>query len=257
MFFIASKILWFFTAPINLLLVVALLAVWLRRPTIAIFCLLTLLAIGFVPIGAWIIEPLEDRFPPPPPDMATPYGIIILGGAIDDEMGQARGQVSLGEGAERLTQAVALSLRFPDARIVYTGGNNSMRGAHSDEATDGRKLLISLGVDPTRITIETRSQNTDENARFTRELVHPLADQRWLLITSAWHMPRSMGLFRKSGFTIEAFPVDYRSQGGPGDWQFNNAPMRGLRTFDLAAHEWSGLLAYWMSGRIDVLFPAP
>jgi uncharacterized SAM-binding protein YcdF (DUF218 family) len=257
MFFLASKLLWFLTSPVSLLLVVALLAVWQGRSKSAILCLLGLLALGFAPIGAWMIEPLEDRFPAPAPDIAAPYGIIVLGGAIDDEMGQARGQVSLGEGAERLTQAVALSRRFPDARIVYTGGNNSLRGARFDEATDGRKLLISLGVDPQRITIETQSRNTDENARFTRDLVHPLADQRWLLITSAWHMPRSMGLFRKAGFSVEAFPVDYRSQGGLGDWQFNSAPLHGLRTFDVAAHEWAGLFAYRMSGRIDALFPAP
>jgi uncharacterized SAM-binding protein YcdF (DUF218 family) len=257
MFFIAAKIVWFFISPVSLLLIVALLALWRKRSTIAIFCLLALLGIGFFPIGAWMIEPLEDRFPAPPPDVAAPYGIIVLGGAIDDQMGQARGQVSLGEGAERLTQAVALSRRFPEARIVYTGGDNSLRGAHSDEATDGRKLLISMGVDPQRIAIETQSRNTDENARFTRDLVHPLADQRWLLITSAWHMPRSMGLFRKRGFNVEAFPVDYRSQGSAGDWQFNNTPLHGLRTFDVAAHEWIGLFAYWMSGRIDALFPAP
>ncbi len=257
MFFIASKVLWFLVAPVNLLLEVALAAIWFGRRAIVVLCLVTLLTIGATPIGAWMIEPLEDRFPPPPADMPAPYGIIVLGGAIDDEMGLARGQVSLGEGAERLTQTVILSRRFPDARVVYTGGNNSLHGAESNEATDARKLLTALGVDPQRIAIETASRNTDENARFTRDKLQPTATQRWLLITSAWHMPRSMGLFRRAGFNVTAFPVDYRSTGGKGDWQFNNGPMRGLRIFDVAAHEWTGLFFYWLSGRTDVLFPAP
>ena len=257
MFFLASKALWFLVAPVNLLLVFALAAIWFGRRAIATFSIVALLAIGALPIGAWMIEPLEDRFPPPPADMPAPYGLIVLGGAIDDEMGLARGQVSLGEGAERLTQTVMLSRRFPDARIVYTGGNNSLHGGETSEATDARKLLSALGVDIKRIAIETKSRNTDENARFTRDMLQPNADQRWLLITSAWHMPRSMGLFRKAGFNLVAFPVDYRSTGGIGDWQFNNGPMRGLRIFDLAAHEWTGLFFYWLTGRTDVLFPAP
>ena len=257
MFFIASKILWFFAAPLPLLLVAALIGLWFKRAGVAAACLLATLTIGLSPLGAWMIEPLEDRFPAPPADMPAPYGIIVLGGAIDDEMGLARDTISLGEGAERLTQAVVLARRYPDARIVYAGGNNSLRGARTNEASDGRKLLIALGVDPARIAIETQSRNTDENARFTRDLVRPPAAQRWLLVTSAWHMPRSMALFRKAGFDVVAFPVDYRSQGGAGDWQISSGPMRGLRIFDVAAHEWAGLLVYWLSGRTDALFPAP
>jgi len=257
MFFIASKILWFFAAPATLLLVAALVGLWLRRLRVAALCLLTLLAIGVAPIGLWMIEPLEDRFPAPPRDAPAPYGIIVLGGAIDDEMGLARDVVSLGDGAERLTQTVALARRFPEARIVYTGGNGSLRGARSNEASDGRRLLVALGVDPARIAIETQSRNTDENARFTRDLVQPLAAQRWLLVTSAWHMPRSMALFRKAGFDVVAFPVDYRSQGGAGDWRLNSNPLNGWRVVEVAAHEWTGLFFYWLSGRTDALFPAP
>jgi len=256
-FFIASKLLWFLVAPVNLLLIIALAALWLRRLPVAALCLIALLVIGFAPIGAWMIEPLEDRFPPPPPDMPAPYGIIVLGGAIDDELGLSRGTTSLVEGAERLTQAVILARRFPDARIVYTGGTTALRGARSNEATDARELLIAMGVAPERILIETQSRNTDENARLTRDLVQPLASQHWLLVTSAWHMTRSMGLFRKAGFDLAAFPVDYRSLGPTGRWEPDISPLRGLRTFDLAVHEWVGLTAYWLTGRIDAWFPGP
>ncbi len=264
MFFVASKVLWLFLAPVNLLLVAALIGAALsggrfaragRR--IAIVAIALLLAIGVLPLGVWLIAPLEDRFPPPPASMLPPYGIIVLGGAIDDDLGRARHQVILVDGAARLTEAVALARRFPQARLVYTGGSNSLIATDSSEARDAGALLTALGVDPARITLEDRSRNTDENARFTRDLVHPEPSQTWLLVTSAWHMPRAMALFRKAGFNVVADPVDYRSRGDFGDWRLNGEASRGFALFDLAVHEWVGLAAYRASGKIDSIFPAP
>jgi uncharacterized SAM-binding protein YcdF (DUF218 family) len=264
MFFVASKVLWLFAAPLNLLLAGAAIGAALtggrfaragRR--LALTCILLLLAIGFLPIGVWLIEPLEDRFPPLPAQIAPPYGIIVLGGAIDDAIGRARGQVILDEGASRLTEAAALARRFPQARVLYSGGPDSLSGGASTEGRDAIKLLSSLGVDPARIETENRSRNTYENARFSGALVHPVPSQVWLLVTSAWHMPRAMALFRKAGFNVVADPVDYRSEGGFGDWRLNHDTARGLALFDRAVHEWIGLAAYRATGKIDALFPAP
>jgi uncharacterized SAM-binding protein YcdF (DUF218 family) len=264
MFFLASKVLWFFAAPINFLLAIAFVGAILSRGrhgrgarAIAIGAMGLLLLAGVLPAGDWLIEPLEDRFPPPPTDLAAPYGIIVLGGAIDPELDEARHQVILSDGAARLTEAVMLARRFPQARLVYTGGSNSLTSGDYSEAADAARLMIALGVDPARIELEKRSRNTDENARFTRDLVHPEPSQVWLLVTSAYHMPRSMGLFRKAGFDVVAYPVDYRSHGGAGDWRLNREPSRDLRLFDVAVHEWAGLIAYRLSGKVDTLFPAP
>jgi uncharacterized SAM-binding protein YcdF (DUF218 family) len=263
MFFVASKVLWFFAAPLNLLLLAAFVGALLSRGrsarlgrSLAILALGLQLLIGILPVGAWLIEPLEDRFPPPPADMAAPYGIIVLGGAIDPQLGQARHQVILVDGAARMTEAVGLARRFPKARLIFTGGSASLTASADTEAVDAAKLLTTLGVDPARIELENRSRNTDENARFTRDLVHPEPSQVWLLVTSAYHMPRSMGLFRKAGFNVVADPVDYRSYGG-GDWRINHELSGGLALFDGAVHEWVGLIAYRASGKIDALFPAP
>jgi uncharacterized SAM-binding protein YcdF (DUF218 family) len=264
MFFIASKVLWFFTAPVKLQLALGLIGAAMSRGrrgrvarTIAIAAIGLLLIIGVAPLGAWLIAPLEDRFPPAPADMAAPYGIIVLGGAIDDRLGRVRHQVILDDSAARLTEGVALSRRFPQARLVYTGGSNSLTDSETTEAHDAGALFVALGVDPARITLEDRSRNTDENARFTRDLLHPEPSQIWLLVTSAYHMPRSMGLFRKAGFNVVAYPVDYRSEGIFRDWRLSNEVWRGLRLFDVAAHEWVGLAAYYASGKIDALFPGP
>ncbi len=263
MFFVASKVLWFAAAPITLLMAGALVGGWLVPKgagfprTLALACVGALLFVSVAPVGALLVEPLEERFPPPPQDIPAPHGIIVLGGAIDDEASAARGQTTFEEGAARLTEAAILARRYPAARLLYTGGSASLWGSNSTEALEGRKLLVALGVDPTRIAIEDQSRNTDENARFSAALVHPQPDETWLLVTSAYHMPRAMGLFVKAGFSARAYPVDYRSLGGGRDWRLNLEPARGLRLFDLAVHEWIGLIAYRASGRIDEWFPRP
>jgi len=261
MFFIASKALWFFAAPSALLILGALIgAAYSARRSgqlLALGCLAILLVIGAAPAGALLIGPLENRFPAPPADAPPPYGVIVLGGAIDEDISTARGQTSFDDGAERLTQAAVLARRYPSARIIYTGGSNSMLGRPSSEAEQARSLLVAMGVDGARIALETRSRNTDENARFTAAMVHPQPDQSWFIVTSAFHMPRAMGLFRKAGFTAIADPVDYRTENQPGDWRLNVNLPHGLVLFDLAVHEWIGLVAYRLSHRIDEFFPAP
>jgi uncharacterized SAM-binding protein YcdF (DUF218 family) len=219
--------------------------------------LAVLLIIGAAPAGAILIAPLENRFPAPPATAPPPYGVIVLGGAIDDDISLARGQTTFDEGAERLTQAAVLARRYPLARIVYTGGSNSLLGRPSSEAEQAKNLLVAMGVDGQRITLETRSRNTDENARFTAAIVHPESGQSWLVVTSAYHMPRAMGLFRRAGFDATADPVDYRTLGGRADWRPNANLPHGLVLFDLAVHEWIGLVAYRLSGRIDAFFPGP
>lgn len=261
MFFIASKALWFLAAPSALLILGALIGAAyssrLSGQLLAFACLALLLVVGAAPLGALAIAPLENRFPAPPADLPAPYGIVVLGGAIDDDISRARGQTTFDEGAERLTETAILARRYPSARIVYSGGSNSLSGRPSSEAEEGRKLLVALGVDPQRVTIEPRSRNTDENARFTAAMVHPESGQTWLVVTSAFHMPRAMGLFRKAGFDAVAAPVDFRTEGQGRDWRLNANLPRGLELFDLAVHEWIGLAAYRLSGRIESFFPAP
>ncbi|MBV8662939.1 MAG: YdcF family protein, partial [Hyphomicrobiales bacterium] len=248
MFFVASKVLWFVAAPGSFLLLAAIAsALFVPRKVgapriVALVCLGALLVLSVAPVGALLIEPLEDRFPPPPADMPAPYGIVILGGAIDDEASVIRGQTTFDDAAARLTEAAILARRYPSARVLYTGGSASLTGRNSAEAAEGRKLLIGLGIEPARIEIEDKSRNTDENARFSAAIEHPKSDQPWLVVTSAYHMPRSMGLFRKAGFAAVAYPVDYQSLGGWRDWRLIADPVRGLRVVDLAVHEWIGLL---------------
>ena len=263
MFFILSKLYEAFLSPLPLLLFLSLAGSLLSVGRtarlgrgLAIGSTLFLIVIALTPVGRALIAPLEDRFAAPPADAPAPYGIIVLGGAIKGPQSEARGQAVFDEG-ERVVEAAVLSRRYPDARIVFTGGNGSLGGGRNPEAQEAKKLLVALGVDPARVTLEENSRNTDENARFTAALVHPQPGQRWFLVTSGYHMPRSMGLFEKAGFDVVAYPVAFRTL-GPGH------PLSGtldagenLKTFATAAKEWIGLAVYRATGRIDSLFPGP
>jgi len=263
MFFFLSKAIWLFVEPVNVCILLAalgtLLGIWRPRTgrRLAGIALAALAVMTFSPLGQLLVAPLEARFPPPAADMPAPYGIVVLGGAIDDQETRAHGQLDLQEGASRLTEAALLARRYPQAKLFYTGGSGDPVGGPSQEAAEARDFWIALGVAPERIAIETKSRNTDENARFSAAILHPAPDETWLLVTSAFHMPRSMGLFRKAGFHVTAYPVDYRSLGDFRDWLPWVFRLNELSLSDLAIHEWIGLFSYWASGKIDTLFPAP
>jgi uncharacterized SAM-binding protein YcdF (DUF218 family) len=264
LFFYAAKILWMLLQPSALIaeaLLAGLILTWtpwarLGRRLLA-GGVIAFIAIALLPLGEWLVIPLENRFPRA--DLAAgapPTGIIILGGAEDARADPARELAGLNESAERYTEAVALSRRFPQARIAFTGGTNLLVLSAAGESVTAGRLLQALGVDKARITLEGRSRDTYENAVFTRDLVKPAPGERWLLVTSAWHMPRAMGCFRRAGFAVEPWPVDYRTHGRYGLWP-NDRPSDGLHQFDAAAREYAGLLMYYLRGRTDALFPRP
>lgn len=268
MFFFLSKVLWLVAAPSNLffgltfvgVLLAAVSAGRLRRVAIglAVTGVLALAVLGYSPLGSVLMRTLEDRFPQPDLSHVEPAGIIVLGGAIDQNMGYARHTIHIAEGAERLTKGMELARRFPKADLIYTGGSNVLFGDNSrSEAEDAKTLWTSLGIEPDRIKTEDRSRNTYENAVFTRDLVHPQPGQVFLLVTSAFHMPRSVALFRKAGFDIVPVPVDYQTLGNSADHRMRAELGEGLHLVNVAVRDWIGLVAYRFTGKTDVLFPAP
>lgn len=264
MYFFLAKILGFFALPSNVFISLGLLGLLLtrtrfaragRRLTVAGFILIAIA--GLLPVGNALILPLEDRFPPWDASRGAPDGVISLGGALDTVIAPVRGEISLNDAAERMTAIAELARRYPNARIVFTGGSGRLVFDGVTEAEFAERLWRSFGIASERITLEDKSRNTAENARFTRALLQPRPEERWLLVTSAHHMPRSMGLFRAEGFNVEAFPVDYRTRGGADMLRpFSNVG-DGLRRTDTATREWVGLLMYRLAGRSEELFPAP
>jgi len=264
MFFILSKVLGFFASPSNLMIALGLLGVLLlptrlsragRRLMVA--SLVALAVLGLSPLGNALIIPLEQRFPPWDDTRGAPDGIVVLGGAITPDVSVARNEVALDEAAERITATVALARRYPAARIVYSGGSGALIYSEGSEAAEAVRMLESLGIPPARIIAEEQSRNTVENAVFSLLLAMPQPGERWLLVTSAYHMPRAMGIFRRAGFAVEAYPVDWRTR-GPQDLVRPFPTLgSGLQRADTAMREWVGLLVYWLTGRSAALFPGP
>lgn len=261
--FILSKALWLAVNPGNLLLILLAVAVallfskrcftWGRR--LAALITVLLLVLSSLPLGRWLFVPLETRFP------ATELprnvdGIVVLGGFVDTVTSQKTGQVELGGAVERLFALIELSQRYPQARIVFSGGSGSVLYPEAREAPLVEKLLKSISVDTSRVLFEDRSRNTHENAVFSRDIANPKEGENWLLVTSASHMPRAMGCFRQQGWPVQAWPVDHITDGSYGlGLDFNLSGRLGL--LGSAIHEWLGLVSYYVMGRSDELFPAP
>ncbi len=212
---------------------------------------------GLGPLSTWMILPLEDRFPRTVLGDRPVDGIIILGGSEDSRVAAGRGAHALNESAERMTEAAALARRYPNAKVLFTGGSIEILGAPTVGADAAEIVLRDLGVGSDRLILERKARNTAENAILAKQIADPRPGERWLLVTSAWHMPRSMGLFRKAGFDVEPWPSDYRTA-GPGDaWMLFASPVEGLRRLDFVVKEWLGLAVNRLTGKSDVLFPAP
>ena len=264
MFFPLSKILGFFASPSNLVISIGLLGL-LLLPTrfaragraLAFASLIVLAIFGLSPVGNALMVPLEDRFPRWDAARGAPDGIIVLGGAISPDVSAARDEVALNEAAERLTVAAELARRYPAARIVFSGGSGALIYDEGAEAPFALRLLEDLGIPRARILLEDRSRNTVENAIFSKALIQPKPGERWLLVTSAHHLPRAIGVFRKMGFAVEPYPVDWRTRGAADALHPFATLGDGLRRSDTAVREWVGLAVYWLTGRSSALFPGP
>ncbi len=262
MFFVASKIFWLLASPLHLLLILLLAGLilsprWRPGRALALTAAIALALIVFSPVGVLLLRPLEDRFPQKSEIMSPPKGIIVLGGAVNEQIARDRNQVALNEAATRMTEGAALARLYPQALLVFSGGSGALVDSSAKEADVARRLWRELGVPESRMLFEDRSRNTFENARFTIDLVRPQNGEKWLLVTSAYHMPRAIGVFRALGMDPEPFPVDYRTLGNAMDYRPPGDGARAIVNFEMAAREWVGLLVYRLTGKTRVLFPGP
>lgn len=274
MFYVVGKIVFSFVAPSNLsllLLGAGLGFGWFQRwqrlgRRLALTGFALLLVFGFSPIGKWLAKPLEDRFSESAPVAATLIThIVLLGGFELADLAKWRGQLAVNSAGERLLSIPVLARRFPDAKIVFTGGFGDLLGERLNAIDEVRSYLVGAGVAADRIVLEGRSRTTWENALFTRDLPEVrdgACPCGFLLVTSAWHMPRAIGAFRQAGFgedgrQLYAWPVDYRTGGGRSNWAPFGWLHEGLSLSDLAVKEWIGLLAYWFKGQSSALWPGP
>jgi len=263
LFFVLSKTIGLMLLPTNFLIGIGVLGALLLATRFApagrklLIASAALLAIcGFSPLGYLLLYPLEQQFPPWDAAQGAPAGIVVLGGTIDVDVSAARGVAVVAGAADRIIASAALARRYPNARIIFAGGSPNLR-SDAREADYAASLFESLGISKERLIMERRSRNTQENAEFSMAIAAPKAGERWLLVTSAYHMPRSVGLFRKAGFAVEAYPVDWRVGGTEDFLRFTAISLEGLDRINVGLRGWMGLAAYWATGKIDRLLPGP
>jgi uncharacterized SAM-binding protein YcdF (DUF218 family) len=264
LFFLLSKTLGIMLLPTNFLIGTGLVGVVLlatrfastgRKLLVATAALLAICA--WTPLGRLLLYPLESRFPPWDAATGAPDGIVVLGGPIDADLSVAHGAAVVSAAADRIIAAAALAHRYPNTRVLYSGGSASLLSNDAREADYAAELFESLGISKARLLMERQSRNTLENAEFSKALVAPKHGECWLLVTSAFHMPRSVGLFRKAGFEVKPYPVDWRIGGRNDRFALSSVAVDGLARTDLAVREWMGLIAYRATGKTGDLLPGP
>lgn len=262
MIFYLSKILWLFVRPSNLLLLLACVGVALlytSRARLGKFILPAVLGffvlIAFVPLGNWMLFALEQRFAVPAA-LGKVDGIIVLSGAFNAKNSAFRGEPVLNHHAGRFTKFIELARQYPDAKLLFSGGAVFPMHNGVTESDIGRWFFAGQGLDAGRIQFENKSRNTHENAVFSKRLANPQPGEHWVLVTSAAHMPRSVGLFRKNGWNVTPYPAGFITM--PFLEPLTGPDFAGrLERFDDAVKEWTGLIAYFALGRTSALFPAP
>ena len=264
MLYSLGKAVWLLAQPGNLLvLAIALGALLLFTRWrglgrfIVVLAALLALSIAFLPVGDWLLRPLEERFPPLSDLPQKVDGIIVLGGAVNTEISDSRHQPTVNDHGERFIAFADLARRYPTAKLVFSGGGPELENGNFREADAARLVLQWMGMDTGRVIFERESRNTFENVVDSKALAHPTAGETWLVITSAFHMPRAVGLFRAQGWPVIADPVDYQTSAREATPDFGMDFQENLNKTSLAIKEWIGLLANRWLGRSDNLLPSP
>lgn len=259
MYTLAAKIFWGIFAPGNLIGVLGglgLLAAvfrwrWMAARLIGL-CLVLLVGFGLAPLGQILLLPLENRFEiAAATDVARARGIIVLAGSENPDLTENRSQPAVGDAAARLMAGIELSQRFPKKPLVFSGGMPNARGV--TQADVAAMVFDIMGVNPAQVIYEKHSMNTYDSAVMLRDAIRPKPGESWILVTSAYHMPRSVAVFEAAGWTVVPYPVDYRTRDQKLDWSIHVT--RHLRQSDLAVHEWIGLAVYRLMGRTKELYP--
>lgn len=260
-FFVVSKLGWAIASPSNLLVILmtfATLMLLLNKVTMAKWVLIPLMIANCLlmayPLTDSLISPLETRFSKPTPLPQTIDGIIVLGGGEKLKQSLSWQTPELGDAADRFIAAAVLAKQFPEAPIIYSGGSNLLSFQHGqDEANIAQTLLTAIGISKDRLIIESQSRNTAENFLFMKRKL-PKPNGTYLLVTSSFHMPRSVGVARKLHINVIPYPVDYRSNTAAlRQWDFDM--FEHVQILETAWHEWLGLTAYYWTGKTSEWLP--
>ncbi len=256
-----SKVLWAIFSPAHFAVIILVISFFIKprlvksilRGLVAAFFMLALM----FPIGDWALLPLEQCNA----DQGIPMrvdGVLVLGGAVNITVSDARNAASFNDASERIFSMLKLMKQYPTAQFIYAGGSNSLKKVNMGEADYVRMFLEEIGSKPANMIFESKSRNTYEDAKETKDAYSMTPRQNWLLVTSAFHMPRAFGLFQKMGEKSETmfypYTVDYKTP-GKFKFEFRFDMLHSLLKLDTAVHEYIGLLMNSLMGRSDGFMP--
>ena len=260
--FLLSKLVWLAAQPLSIAFLLSSMAGlfafagWRRLGgSAALIAALLLFVTLYTTTGSLALQALEDRHPKPAAEPAAPSCMIVLGGAIETSVVTSRGGVEFNQAADRFVEAARLALRYPQSRVLISGGDGSFSGLYEGEAQASKRFFAGFGIPPERLVEENASRTTYENTANTAALLKTEGLQDCLLITSAFHMPRSVALFAKAGIPVLAWPVDYRTSGQVKAGFDFTQPALNAQLSSTAAREWMAIAGYYLAGRIDGLSP--
>ena len=246
LYFIASKVVWFFIEPLHVLAILIVLwglALWMRSrlaTPLSIITVIWTLLLGATPIWNTMLHAHETAIVPTEPKQIE--GVIVLGGAFNELVTEAHDSVSLNGAGERMTAAVTLMRQYPDVPVVFSGfSGRFVRGALS-ESDVALRFFSEVAGSTERIILENQSRNTFENALYTKDLIGFAGDKPWLLVTSAFHMPRAFEIFTDRGIRVLPYPVDFRSRTPSSEFRWDLGT--GSDQLNILLHEWIGLWTY-------------
>lgn len=262
MSFVLPRLIWLALNPLSILLALICIALllqltrWRRTGRRLLYvCTVFIVMLSVLPVGTLMLAALEGQYPPLRRLPKKVDGIIVLGGASQPHIAFARGQAAVNGNAERLLAFASLARRYPEAKLVFSGGRGGLRKSVLSQADVVAKIFVESGLETGRIVFESEARNTNDSPRLIRERVEPRAGETWLLVTSATHMARSLGVFRKQGWNVTAYPCDYRTEGGMRSLTLTFSIAGGLHEFAQGSRAWIGLLAYYLMGRTSALLP--
>lgn len=260
--FIISKLYWMLAQPLSLaffLIVFGLLAAALRfrrmATTLTVGAAILLFVTLFTTTGSVLLQGLEARFPRPASEPSDLRCMIVLGGGFETEVTTARGGFEINQAGDRFIEALRLAQAHPQARILVSGGDGSLSGSYEGDAAVSGRFFTTFGIAEDRLISETQSRTTFENVVNTRILLEKQGLSRCLLVTSAFHMPRAVGLFRKLGLDVVPWPTDYRTSGRTRLGLDFTQPALNAQQTTTALREWNGLLGYYLAGRTHAFYP--
>ena len=263
MFPYLTRIVWLLVQPLSLVAILMVIGVllsfrsgrWALRLVLLLATLIVVLSC-FTTLGYVLITPLENRFVRPPEPVRID-GIVVLGGGMDSEVNTVRGGWELNRSGDRFVETLRLAIAHPEAKIVIAAGPAALAMEQEPEAIAAARFFVAFGVAPDRLVLDDKSRNTEENAQFAQVLAGDTDGRTWLLVTSAFHMPRAVGLFRAAGFPVVPWPADYLASGAESLRLKADQSTENASVSSIALREWAGLLGYKLTGRIADLLPGP